>query len=143
MDIRTNGGSNERAPQWRRNRVRSGQDAISAKTISAIVSAATSDALPFGAHGLVTEHIGTKLVPGNDAADGVFDCAASIRGNLPPAAPAGNGGRPDAQGIGKPILSSKEVDGFFERGDGHGREFSHELMPDVKPSANYMSLATS
>lgn len=102
-----------------------------------------SGALPFSADRLIAEDVRTKLVSGHAATDGVFDGSATIRRHFAAAAPAGDGGRPDAQGVGKPVLSSKEVDGFFERGDSHGCEFSHELTVHVKLSANYMTLATS
>lgn len=101
-----------------------------------------SAALPLGTFWFAAEDIRPKLITSDYAANGVFDGPAAISGDLAATAPARDGRRPDAQNIGKPILSSEEVDGFFERGDGHGCEFSHELTTHVKPSANYMTLAT-
>lgn len=143
MDIRGNKGLAAVALQERRIRVRSGQSAKRAKTSKVIESADMSGALPFGMSGLGAKNVWAKLVSGYDATDGFFDSAAAVRRHLAATAPTRDGGRPDAQNVGKTILSSEEVDGFFESGDGHGREFSHELMPAVKPLANYMTLATS
>lgn len=102
----------------------------------------TSGALPFKALRLCAKNVRAKLIAGDNTAYGVLNGPASISGDLAAAAPARDGRRTNTQNIGKSILGSEEVDGFFERGDGHGCEFSHELMPHVKPSANYMTLAT-